>query len=127
MRLPIICLKMGRECDCNMAIPKKGSRKIVVNDVEYRWRVRRKTDYWNLLSGDGLNFAVEKSENGNCVLHVKLDGFGHFGSWANNLQTLVITPALVAQAIEIALEKGWQPEKEGKPFELNLNSEEHNF
>ncbi|MFW2177290.1 MULTISPECIES: hypothetical protein [unclassified Moraxella] len=110
-----------------MSIPKKGSRKIVVNDVEYRWRVRHKTDYWNLMSGDGLNFAVEKQENGNCVLHVMLDGFGHFGSWADNLETLVITPKLVAQAIEIALEKGWQPEQNGKTFELSLNSEEHNF
>lgn len=109
-----------------MAIPKKGSRKIIVNRENYRWRVRQKTNYWNLLSGDGLAFAVEH-EKGNNVLHVNLQGFGHFQSWATHLRTLVITPAIVAQAIEVALQKGWKPEQKGSAFEVTLTQDEHNI
>lgn len=41
-----------------MAIPKKGSRLIVVDDTTYRWLIRRKATYmqadiWNWLASCG--------------------------------------------------------------------------
>lgn len=113
-----------------MAIPKKGSRKIVVNGENYRWRFRNVYN-GEMYTGWGVSFAVEKFDNGKTDLHVRLYQAKNLNNPLNHTfdvdRSLTITPKLVAQAIDIALQQDWQPEQNGKTFELNLNSEEHNF
>ena len=46
----------------SMALGVKGSRPIVVDGVAYRWKVRRKPSYGQLLGDSNLVFAVELSD-----------------------------------------------------------------
>lgn len=47
-----------------MAIPKKGSRIISVNESDYKWRIRRKVTYSQVDYGLGkLHLAIESVEN----------------------------------------------------------------
>ncbi|MFJ6184806.1 hypothetical protein [Streptomyces sp. NPDC092295] len=42
-----------------MALNKKGSRRITVDGIEYRWRIRRKPSYMQGLCWTPLTYAVE--------------------------------------------------------------------
>lgn len=47
-----------------MAIPKKGSRKITVNNLVFRWLIRRKATYSQVDYGFGkLHVAIELERN----------------------------------------------------------------
>ena len=95
-----------------MAIPKKGSRKIVVDDVVYRWRIRWKPtiptqDYF--LSG--LLAAVELYDDPQSVLYVGCtwSSYKHYPA----LEVEPVTPKQIESAIRNALKAGWQPERKG--------------
>ena len=55
-----------------MSIPKKGSRQVVVDKVEFRWRVRSRLTYDQALAVSPLILAVELSESRGSVLTVDL-------------------------------------------------------
>lgn len=104
-----------------MAIPKKGSRSIVVNGTTYRWYVRRNPTYsqcynvWNGGSGH-LTFCVEHGDTPACTLVVNLPN-AHPGINAGS-PVLPILPSLVAQQIERALAAGWKATTRGSAFRL---------
>ena len=55
-----------------MSIPKKGSRKIVVNSIEYRWSIRKKPTYGQAVDNlnSGLIAAVELYLNAGSTLPI---------------------------------------------------------
>lgn len=99
-----------------MALPKKGLRKIVVNDVEYVWRVR-------LIGYDDINLTIALASNQQrmlqyatsvveryTVLEEREDG----SQWLKSSGQLnSITSKMVREIILVALKNGWEKAEEG--------------
>ena len=100
-----------------MAIPRKGSRKIVVDSVEYRWLIRRKATY-------------NQSDYGVGKLHVAIEGFDQSGATLlvetnrphpkdiDTDQPISIEPSDIVTWIHTAIAKGWTPTQPGPTFRL---------
>ena len=73
-----------------MSIPKKGTRKITVDNVDYRWLVSPGYEI-------GLGIVVESSELSDSRMITYVD----HGN--------IVSPWLVRVAIKNAISKGWQP------------------
>ena len=101
-----------------MSLPNKGSRRIVVDDIAYRWRVRHKPTYFQGAFVSELQFAVQREAFGRCTLSVILDQ-PRPDNWLGK-PGAVVTPALVAQAVRQALQQGWQASSAGSAFVLRL-------
>ncbi|MEV2274212.1 hypothetical protein AB0I72_01385 [Nocardiopsis sp. NPDC049922] len=85
-----------------MTMPRKGTRRITVDGVAYRWRVTRSLDYW---LQDGA-VVVERADcRGRLLVVTLLAGPG-----------LPITPGQVAAAIHEAGVRGWASDVPGAPF-----------
>lgn len=118
-----------------MAIPKKGARKITVDGVEYRWRIRWKPTYSQCIDQGGLAAAVELYEKPQSALLIYFP-WARYDSWLG-VPEHPITPKLIEESVKAALVKGWQPDKRGG-FEISYrkvktienplsNSSEDNF
>lgn len=103
-----------------MALVQKGSRRIVVDGVTYRWRVRHKPTYCQGNGWTPLTFAVEDATTPGTTLVVQTDR-PHPGNWFV-LPTRPVLPADVTQAIRTALTRGWTPPTNGSPFRLESSS-----
>lgn len=77
-----------------MAMPKKGSRKIVVNDESYLWKVIVDEDYWY-----SKQFIIENS------VYQDYQIIGSFHCDKN----YTISPNSINQIISIAIKDGWNP------------------
>lgn len=102
-----------------MAIPKTGSRRIVVDAVAYRWTVRSRPSYVQGLAQSPLSFAVELEHAGKTTLVVTADVFRP-DNWVLS-RSGIVTPAVVERGIRSALQQGWQPAKQGSPHTLSLS------
>ncbi|MGC7095083.1 hypothetical protein ACPZ19_10490 [Amycolatopsis lurida] len=100
-----------------MALVRMGSRRIVVDGVTYRWRVRGRPTYAQGLGSSPLTFAVEQADVRGAVLVVTTDQ-PHPGNWLE-IPARPILPVHVADAIRAARAMGWTPEKPGTPFLLD--------
>ncbi|MCP5500484.1 MAG: hypothetical protein H7A25_11310 [Leptospiraceae bacterium] len=100
-----------------MSIPKKGSRKIIVNNIEFRWRVRHKPTYLQGAFGHIATAAIELFEHPVSVLLVKFP-FARCDNWLG-ISSLAITPALLERVINKAIEEGWKSTSSEKYF-LNI-------
>jgi hypothetical protein len=115
-----------------MAIPKRGSRRIEVAGIFYRWKVSQEPD-WDRNPLQALK-AVVALESGGPTLVVD------FGAprpdWNREQVTLpdgtsyerivpyaIVTPRRIAEAIRQARLKGWQPEKGGGTITVTLEPE----
>ncbi len=76
-----------------MAMPKKGSRKITVNNREYLWRVLADEDLYY------KSFIIES------VMHQDYQLTGYF----EYKRELVISPSIIQQIISKAEKEGWVP------------------
>lgn len=98
-----------------MTIPRKASRRIMVDAVPYRWAVRPRLS----APETPLSFAVELEDAGGTTLVVTTDAvrphswFGPPGA--------VMTPAIVERVIREALQQGWRPLEKGSPFLFSLS------
>lgn len=99
-----------------MAIARKGSRRIVVDSIPYRWTVRPRPTYDQALAQAGMSFAVELENGGLTTLLVTLNVLRP-DNWMNE-DFVSITPVVVERAIRQALTKGWKPINRGGAFEL---------
>jgi hypothetical protein len=106
-----------------MSIAKKGSRRIVVDDVAYRWSVRRQGTYSDVYQalekaaeGAPLRVAVELADTGGSVLVVETDQPRHFEF--SQLPAGQILPSDVEVWIREAIEAGWTPAHPGAAFRL---------
>ncbi|WP_372371068.1 hypothetical protein [Candidatus Uabimicrobium sp. HlEnr_7] len=91
-----------------MALRKKGSRVITVDDIKYRWVVA--TDK------KGLHFVAEYADEPGQRIVVA------FHREDQNGEATSVTPADVQSLIKIALQKGWKPQK--KAHQLHLGQGE---
>ena len=99
-----------------MAIAKKGSRRIVVDGVPYRWKVRKKPTYSQANTWTNFNLSVEQMEAKGSVLFVELP-HAHPSNWMGE-PSLPVLPSDVERLIKDALAMGWQPAQAGKTFAL---------
>ncbi|MFD9637304.1 hypothetical protein ACFWW0_29825 [Streptomyces violascens] len=102
-----------------MALGRKGSRRIVVDGVAYRWRLRRRPTYNQALCWTPCTYAVEHADCSGTTL-VVTTGQPHSGNWIGRKGAPVL-PSDVAEHIRAALTRGWTPDRPGSPFELNLS------
>jgi hypothetical protein len=104
-----------------MAFPKKGLRKITVNEVKYGYKVTG-NDGWigfsiGLLKENGQLLTGSFSYNSNRVTNFEKNGT--ISSWSL-FQRIKITPDTVRQVIEYALKNGWDPQN--NKGQLNLGN-----
>ncbi|MER7766866.1 hypothetical protein [Kitasatospora sp. NPDC096140] len=102
-----------------MALAKKGSRRIVVDGVEYRWRVSRKhwcCDY----DGGTLGYRVEDASSPGTTLVVETGRRAVLEP--SPVPAELVLPREVAAGIRAALSDGWTPRSDGSPFKLHLSA-----
>ena len=102
-----------------MSIPKKGSRQIVVDDIEFRWRVRSRPTYDQAITSSPLVLAVEQAGSRGSVLVVELPQ-AHPSNWMHK-PSPGVTPQIVTRYIRDALTAGWKPSVRGAQFRLDLH------
>ncbi|MBB5075328.1 hypothetical protein [Nonomuraea endophytica] len=105
-----------------MAIPKKGSRLITVDDVVYRWRIRHKPTYGQGIGESPLRLAVQLADAPGRVLLVSLRCHRP-DTWLGE-EAAMVRPALVAMAITKALHSGWLPSQRGSQVRLDLSRDD---
>ncbi|MGW7446007.1 hypothetical protein [Kitasatospora sp. NPDC054795] len=102
-----------------MALAGKGARRIVVDGVTYRWRVRRQhwcCDY----EGTTLGYAVQDAARPGTTLVV--DTGRPTARTPQAVPRQVVMPREVAAGIRCARSKGWTPTAHGSPFTLRLSA-----
>ncbi|MFD0724526.1 hypothetical protein [Lysobacter brunescens] len=100
-----------------MTIPNRGSRIIRVDGTEYRWRIRRKPTYSQIVFQGTLTIAVECTEPGSsCVLLI--DAGTTRPDACIDPSDMSITPGMIAEWISQALQSGWIPTQTGPAFKL---------
>jgi hypothetical protein len=101
-----------------MAITKKGSRRIVVESVPYRWMIRPSPTKMQGIAQSPLSFAVELESGGRTTLVVTVDA-SRPDNWIGAMSGTV-SPAVVESAIRRALHQGWNPTVKGSPYALEV-------
>lgn len=102
-----------------MAIPKKGSRTITVENDIYRWLIRRKATYNQSDYGIGrIHVAIEHAKNPGTMLLIYTDR-EHPKDW-NTKNVHPVTPSDVLNWIRQALELGWEPQKKGGQLSVSI-------
>jgi hypothetical protein len=116
-----------------MTLPKKGSKRLVVDGEYYRWTLRRKsTNIQRQISGfmgqgssGRIRFAVEAEEGLGSTLIVISKGWHKdmFKHWNTAPESEAsITPALVTRCIRLGLKSGWHPRTRGPIHIIDLNT-----
>lgn len=100
-----------------MALVKKGSRRITVDDITYRWRLRGRPTYDQGLVWSPLTYAVEHAENPGTTLVITTNQ-PHPSNWLGARANPVL-PSDVADSIRTARLQGWTPQSTGSPFHLD--------
>ena len=94
-----------------MAIPKKGSRKIVVDGSTYRWLIRKRASYDQVCFDGRINLAIELDEKRCRTLIIYTDR-----THPNNIgitEVIPVTPADIENWIREAHKLGWQSNQVG--------------
>jgi len=106
-----------------MAIPKKGTRRIRVDDESYLWLIRKKATYTQWAYGDGrIHIAVEHAEvEGGAVLLIYTDR-KHPEDWATT-KVIAVNPSDVAKWIRQAIKKGWNPKANHGQSSVKIENE----
>ena len=90
-----------------MSIPKKGSRKIHIGGIDYRWTIRNKPTYCEGAFATEMTAAVELYASPVSTLII---GFGspRPDNWLER-EGMKVTPKTIKSQIELALKNGWEP------------------
>ena len=100
-----------------MAIGRRHSRRIVVDDRAYRWRLRSRPSYGQALCETPCTYAVEDYDRPGKALVVTTNQ-PHPSNWLNRPASPAL-PGEVARTIRLAVEHGWDPSGNGAPFFLD--------
>ncbi|MEU6393594.1 hypothetical protein [Streptomyces sp. NPDC046939] len=100
-----------------MALVKKGSRRITVDGIPYRWRIRRRPTYGQALCWSPLTYAVELADAPGSTLVVTTNQ-PHPNNWLIESVSAVV-PSAVADGVRTARTNGWSPGRPGSPFHLD--------
>jgi hypothetical protein len=103
-----------------MAIPRKGSKKIQVNDLTFRWKVSEQEPVILDKLWTTANLSISPETRSGSTLTVELRKpiqvmFELEKSIPISSISMQITPKIVAACIQYALQIGWQPMVSGKP------------
>jgi hypothetical protein len=101
-----------------MTLAIKGSRRIIVDGVTFRWSVRRRPTYCQANGWSLLTFVVEQAEQPGALLVASLP-CAHPGNWIG-LPSQPVLPGTVAVGVRQALAAGWRPSRPGPAFKLQL-------
>jgi hypothetical protein len=101
-----------------MSISRKGSRHIVVDDIEFRWRVRSRPTYDQNIASSPLVLAVEQTGCRGSVLVIELPQ-AHPSNWMHK-PSPGVTPQAVAKYIRDALKAGWKSSVRGPQFRIHM-------
>lgn len=101
-----------------MSLPKKGSRKIQVDGLDYRWLIRKKPSYIQGIGAVSFTIAIERFEEEHKGLLLVHTGLTRLDNWIDPHQTSV-TPKVVREMIQTALNGGWNPANT-EPFLLDF-------
>ncbi|MEG4281036.1 hypothetical protein QUA62_26775 [Microcoleus sp. MON1_C1] len=103
-----------------MSIPKKGTRKIIVDGEPFIWLIRRQATYTQAYYDCGnLHIAIEHAEKPGSVLVILTDRPHPQGLTPTN-EVKPVTPSDTAQWIRQAVQIGWQPQLPGITFEVRI-------
>ncbi|SNT29714.1 hypothetical protein SAMN05421812_104326 [Asanoa hainanensis] len=101
-----------------MTLAVKGSRRITVDGVSYRWLVRGRPTYCQGLGWTPLTFVVGHAERTGAVLVASMP-CAHPSNWIG-LPSQPVLPGTVASCVRRAVTDGWQPGQPGPPFEVRV-------
>lgn len=105
-----------------MGIPRKGSRPICVQGINYRWLVRKKATYSQVDYGIGyLHVAITLEENQGTVLVIFTNHKHPLDVVAKEI--IPVIPSIVSSWILEALNLGWQPENDGSQFHVRISED----
>ncbi len=99
-----------------MTIPKRGSRRIVVDEVAYRWRMRRRPTADQRSGRTPLLVAISAEEGPGPTMVARLHRPHPRNERAHYSEA--VTPAEVARLIREGRELGWDPLRPGPQFTL---------
>lgn len=108
-----------------MSLPKTGSRRIVVDGVAYRWRIRPRPSTSQGDFGADLTLAAEREDSGGAILVVRVNAPRPDSPMSSRMAPTVVMPADVARYIRAARDSGWTPDMPGSPFQLSTSSTGH--
>lgn len=102
-----------------MGISKRKSRKITVDNQEYRWSPSQDSGYMKLVvqdySGKGKKLEIVVFDSKKIIVEN-----GNYSIELGDTNALIITPNLVATLIRYSIKIGWNPLHIGPPAELSL-------
>lgn len=96
-----------------MTLSKKGSRKIVVGDEEYRWTISATTRGRIVLI---VEHGKEKGKRIEVQIQSDINEFWDEFPHVHDLKLKVVKPKEVAIIIIEAIEQGWRPREKGVPL-----------
>lgn len=103
-----------------MALSKRKSRTIIVDNQKYRWSPSQDSGYMILVvqhfSGKGKKLEIVISDDQNIVIEN-----GSYSIEIGSTNKLIITPKLVETLIKDSIKIGWNPLLSGPPAQLSLN------
>jgi hypothetical protein len=98
-----------------VATRKTGSRRLVVDGVAFRWRIRHRATYSQADYGSGtLHIAVELAEEPGAVLVLYTDR--PHPADCGTKRVVPVRPSEVAGWVRTALGAGWVPSQPGQQF-----------
>jgi hypothetical protein len=95
-----------------MSLPAKGSRHLVVDGVEYRWRIRRRPTADQRTGRTPLLLAIARADGSGASLVVRL--CQSHPSNTVRLRSEAVTPGGVAAWIRTGIRQGWHPDRPGR-------------
>ena len=107
-----------------MALPKKKSRLISVEDTKFRYIIStgKPDEHWNFR----LSLIVQDASGKGNILKIEglvtRDFWLDFPNSRNKENYPVLKPKDVAEAIKYGIKSGWQPKENNKPFILKLDN-----
>ena len=99
-----------------MTIPKKGFRKINVDENQFLWKVRKKIS-WDEKHNAELGIPIQHV-NGGQILIINI---GYSRSYFEINNEFPITPLLINKCIQKGIKSGWNYNEAGKPLEIDCN------
>lgn len=104
-----------------MAIPKKGTRIITVEQERYRWLIRRKATYTQSVYGTGrIHIAIEHAEPPGTALFIYTDR--EHSKDCNTKPVMPVTPTDISNWVKQALQLNWKPELKGSPLSVLIEN-----
>jgi hypothetical protein len=98
-----------------MATRRTGSRRIVVDGVPYRWRIRKRATVAQVDYGHDLRVAIQLDEGQGSVLVIFTDRW-HPHDCSGRGEEVSVRPSDVATWIRASLQTGWAPHLGGPQF-----------